>query len=56
MRASEAGQMECVKLLLDKGAEVNMQANVSHVINCVHIHVPYVQIMTCALAHAYNVI
>ena len=25
MRASNAGHMECVKVLLDKGAEVNMQ-------------------------------
>ena len=39
MRASEAGQMECVKLLLDKDAEVNMQANVSDIINCVHCHI-----------------
>ena len=29
MRASEAGHMECVKVLLDKGAEVNIQDKVS---------------------------
>ena len=37
--------MECVKLLLDKGAEVNMQDKVSGVIiHCVHAmqHVPRV--------------
>ena len=27
--ASEAGQVECVKLLLDRGAEVNMQDKVN---------------------------
>ena len=45
MKASEAGHMECVKLLLDKGAEVNMQYKVSGVIiHCVHAmqHVPRV--------------
>ena len=31
MYASEAGHIECVKVLLDKGAEVNMQPNVSDV-------------------------
>ena len=37
MKASEEGQVECVKMLLDKGAEVNMQDNVSGVImHCVH--------------------
>ena len=29
MRASVAGNMECVKVLLDRGAEVNMQHKVS---------------------------
>ena len=29
MKASEAGQVECVKLLLDRGAEVNMQGKVN---------------------------
>ena len=41
----KAGHMECVKLLLDKGAKVNMQSLVSGVIiHCVHAmqHVPRV--------------
>ena len=41
--ASEAGQVECVKVLLDRGAEVNMQDKVIGVIiHCVHAmqHVP----------------
>ena len=37
MKASEAGHMECVKVLLDKGADVNKQTRVSGVIiHCVH--------------------
>ena len=43
--ASEAGHMECVQVLLDKGADVNMQSKVSGVIiHCVHAmqHVPRV--------------
>ena len=37
MTASEAGHMECIKVLLDKGADVNMQTRVSGVIiHCVH--------------------
>ena len=37
MRASVTGKAECVKVLLDRGAEVNMQDNVSVVImHCVH--------------------
>ena len=37
MKASEAGQVECMKMLLDRGAEVNMQNKVSGVIiHCVH--------------------
>ena len=32
MWASGTGEMECVKVLLDKGAEVNMQSKVSDVI------------------------
>ena len=28
MMASEAGQVECIKVLLDRGAEVNMQDKV----------------------------
>ena len=45
MMASEARPMECVKMLLDKGADVNMQEKVSGVIvHCVHAmqHVPRV--------------
>ena len=43
MMASEAGQVECIKVLLDRGAEVNMQDKVSGVIlHCAHAmkHVP----------------
>ena len=32
MVASQKGQVECVKMLLDRGAEVNMQKKVSGVI------------------------
>ena len=32
MSASQKGQMECVKMLADRGAEVNMQKKVSGVI------------------------
>ena len=45
MRASVAGHMECVKVLLDKGAEVNIQDKVNGVIiHGVHAmqHVPRV--------------
>ena len=45
MEASQAGHMECVQVLLDKGADVNMQRKVSGVIiHCVHAmqHVPRV--------------
>ena len=45
MKASEAGKVECVKMLLDMGAEVNMQDKVSGIIiHCVHAmqHVPSV--------------
>ena len=45
MKASEAGQVECVKMLLNSGAEVNMQDKVSGVIiHCEHAmqHVPRV--------------
>ena len=31
MKASEAGKVECIKVLLDSGAEVNMQGKVSGV-------------------------
>ena len=43
MMASEAGQVECIKVLLDRGAEVNMQDKVSGIIiRCAHAmqHVP----------------
>ena len=37
MKASDAGDLEFVKVLLDKGADVNMQTLVSGVItHCVH--------------------
>ena len=37
MKASEEGQVKCVNVLLDRGAEVNMQDKVSGVfIHCVH--------------------
>ena len=45
IKASEAGKVECVKVLLDRGAEINMQSNVSGaIIHCVHAmqHVPRV--------------
>ena len=45
MKASEAGHMVCAKVLLHKGAEVNMQTTVSGVIiHCVHTmqHIPRV--------------
>ena len=45
MKASEARQVECMKVLLDRGAEVNMQDEVIGVIiHCVHAiqHVPRV--------------
>ena len=45
MKALEKGHMECVQVLLDKGADVNMQTWVSGVfIHCVHAmqHVPRV--------------
>ena len=31
MKASKAGKVKCIKVLLDKGAEVNMQDKVSGV-------------------------
>ena len=45
IRASEAGHMECVQVLLDKGADVNMLSEVSVIIiHCVNAmqHVPRV--------------
>ena len=45
MVALKAGHMECVKALLDKGADANIQDRVSGVIiHCVHAmqHVPRV--------------
>ena len=45
MMASQAGHIECVQVLLDKGAYVNEQTRVSGVIiHCVHAmqHVPRV--------------
>ena len=46
MVASQERQVECVKMLLDRGAEVNMPKKVSGVIiHCVHAmqHVPRVR-------------
>ena len=43
MKAYDMGHMECVKILLDRGAQVNIQHEVSIVmIHCVHAmyHVP----------------
>ena len=37
MAASEEGQVECVEMLLDRGADINMQNEVCGVIiHCVH--------------------
>ena len=37
MLASKAGQVECVRVLLDRGAEINMQHKVSGIIiHCAH--------------------
>ena len=37
MLASKAGKVECVKVLLDRGAEINMQHKVSGIIiHCAH--------------------
>ena len=45
MAASEEGQVECVKMLLDRGAEVNMQKKVSGVIiDCVHAMQTYPEV------------
>ena len=59
MKASVAGQVECVMALLDRGAEVNMQNKVSGVIiHCVHAmeHVTRVNDDACCLVYACNVI
>ena len=37
MVASKAGHMKCVQVLLDKGADVNMQRKVSDVIIMQHV-------------------
>ena len=42
MKASVAGQVECMKVLLDRGAEVNMQDKVIGVIIHAMQHVPRV--------------
>ena len=34
IKASQAGKLECVRVLLDKGAQVNMQDIVSAVVVC----------------------
>ena len=44
MRASGTGEVECVKLLLDRGADINMQNMVSGVIvHCGTCNVAHVQ-------------
>ena len=47
MVASLYGQVECVKMLVDRGAEVNMQEEVSgvsiHYSVCTMLHVPRVR-------------
>ena len=46
MKASHAGHMECVQVLLDNGADVKMQDKVSGInIHCVHAtqHVPRIE-------------
>ena len=50
MIASQKGQVECVKMLLDRGADINMQEEVSGVIiHCVLAmqHVPRVPSSVC---------
>ena len=45
MMASQEGHVECVKMLLNRGAKVNMQNKVTGVIiHCVHAmqHIPRV--------------
>ena len=65
MKASEAGHIECVQVLLNKGADVNMQIGVSGVIiHCVHAmqHVSRAQVVNedlctrtllCAYMHVH---
>ena len=51
-KASVAGHIECVEVLLDKGAEINIQDKVSGVIiHCVHAmqHAPVVLCMPYGL-------
>ena len=53
MKASEAGHMECVQMLLDKGAEVNIHDKVRcHytlcTCNAVCTHSPQYWLKTCA--------
>ena len=55
MKASKAGHIECVKVLLDRGAEVNMQNKVSGVI--IHLvyampHVP--RVLSCEWRHVHK--
>ena len=46
MKASEAGHIECVQVLLDKGADVNKQTWVSGVIIHTMQHVPRVPVVS----------
>ena len=59
MKASEAGHMECVQVLLDKGADVNKQTWVSGVIiHCVHAmqHVSIVPSSECIHMHINTIV
>ena len=47
MMASEAGKVECVKVLLDRGAEVNMQDKVSGVDVPIHRMKNVTNLITC---------
>ena len=59
VKASEAGQVECMKGLLDKGAQFNMQDKVIGVIiHCVHAmqHVPRVHPISGGCTCVYSLI
>ena len=49
MKASESGQMNCVRVLLDKGADVNIQYNVSAFWDnqLWHVHLEDLGVGTC---------
>ena len=53
MLASQAGHMECVQVLLDKGAKVNMQNKVSCVIiHCVRAMYPSNELPCCLMTES----